>query len=144
MPANDLHALSTSLHDLAAQLDGPAAREVLTRVGVDVRKVADEHAGNALGSDQRFSGWRTGKVGAGFEFEGDTRIVVSARPNGPAVVAEDGRKPGGRTARRGGYRGRPVRWGATAGRGWWTRTAADVDARLPDLVADAMTDFLGF
>lgn len=138
----DLGALHTDLTALAASLQGEASREVLTSVGVAARKIADEQAGVALGSDQRFSGWRTAKVGAGFEFEGDKKIVLSARPNGPAVVAEDGRKRGRRTARKGSYRGRRVGWGPTKGKRWWTKTVADIEAKTPDLVADAMDDVL--
>jgi hypothetical protein len=132
--ADDLASLSKTLTTMANGLRGEAARAVLTAVGVEARKIADHEAGRALGSDQRFSGWRTGKVGAGFEFEGDNKIVLEARPNGPAVVAEDGRKRGARTARRGRYRGRRVGWGPTKGRRWWTKTVDEIDAELPRLI----------
>lgn len=140
--AADLASLHTDLNLLAASLEGEAAREVLTHVGVEARKIADKKSAAAVGSDQRFSGWKSGKIGAGFEFEGDERIVLSARPNGPAVVLEDGRKRGSRKPRRGG-RSR-VGWGPTQGKQWWTNTVEEIHAKGDEMTAAAMTKYLGF
>jgi hypothetical protein len=140
--ADDLAALHTDLNALAASLQGEASREVLTHVGVEARKIADKKSAAAVGSDQRFSGWRTGKIGAGFEFTSDTQITLSARPNGPAVVAEDGRKRGSRRPRRG-NRSR-VGWGPTVGKHWWSNTVEEIEQKAPEMTADAMTKFLGF
>jgi hypothetical protein len=130
--ANDFDAFAADLNRVAKGLGGEAAEAVLTRVGVEAKKTYDHSVKAKLGGDQRFSGWKKARVTSGFDFDGPTRIVLAARPNGPAVVANDGRKRGNRKPRRGGRSN--VGWGPTPAWRTWDKAIEDIDDDLPKLV----------
>jgi hypothetical protein len=91
--AGDFDALLGKLEQLSGVLDGPDMGRVLKDVGVVNKGILNQAAQDAVGSDQRMSGWRrAGRMTAGFDVVGNTQLVMKPRPYGLWMVADRGRR----------------------------------------------------
>eukprot|EP01041_Mallomonas_annulata_P019068 gene19068-38260_t len=88
--------------------------DVMTELGVEAKKDFRLAAQVDLGPDAKFSGWlRAGELKVGFEHIAPGVIEMRPRPQGVAVVAQDGRRAGTKTRTRG--KRRSASWGSTRG-----------------------------
>lgn len=111
---SDLDEFAERLEVLAAGLSGPLLEEVMTELGVEAKKDFRLAAQLDLGPDAKFSGWlRAGELKVGFEHVAPGVIEMRPRPQGVAVVAEDGRRAGSKVRTRG--KRRSATWGSTRG-----------------------------
>jgi len=91
--AGDFDALLGKLEQLSGVLDGPDMGRVLKDVGVENKRILIDAAKEAIGSDQRMSGWRrAGRMTAGFDVVGNTQLVMKPRPYGLWIVVDRGRR----------------------------------------------------
>lgn len=111
---DDLDEFAERLEILAAGLSGQVLEDVMTELGVEAKKDFRLAAQLDLGPDAKFSGWlRAGELKVGFEHVAPGVIEMRPRPQGVAVVAQDGRRAGRKTRTRG--KRRSASWGSTRG-----------------------------
>lgn len=122
----DLNGLERKLDNLADNLTTKVLRPVLTKVGVEGKKVAERSVRSVLG-DVSMSNWRRKKpiqIRTRFDFVGDTSIKFKpqGRSNGPMTVLEYGRTSG--VSKKG------RRYGSSPARGVWSDTTDEMSRTL--------------
>lgn len=94
--ASEFAALADWVDRVAKVTDDAAVKRLANAAGKAGKKAALDAAGDALGSDRRFSGWK-GKpaLSAGYDEASGTSVDINFRPAGMWRLAEEGRKASG-------------------------------------------------
>lgn len=136
MPEDTFSSFGHRVDVFANGISGGDLKKIMSHLGVDAKKDAEQAASADLGGDPKFSGWAP-TLDTKFDHAGSGRISFhpTGKSAGPWTVAEEGRNqsagPPSPTKKKGKGKGR--KWnGRTQGKGTAAAALATVAKETPD------------